>query len=212
MPERDIDPAPTRASLLGRVRNVADHSSWEEFDHIYRELIYNVAIRAGLRPEEAEDAVQETFADLARKMPEYEYDRARGPFKRWLFRLARLRVIDQFRKRPPIALPPEPPTTTDDPSRTSTFLHRVPDPAESELDRIWDEQWAKHLMQTAETRVKRKIDPQQFQIYDLYANKGWPAERVADAFRVEVAQVYLAKSRVLEKITNEIKLLDTDML
>ena len=45
-------------------------------------------------------------------------------------------------------------------------------------------------------RVRRQVDPRQFQIFDCYVIKGWPATRVARELGVNIAQVYLGKHRV----------------
>ncbi len=55
---------PTRASLLGRLKNWDDQRSWQEFYDTYRHLIYSVASKAGLSDPEAEDVVQETFLSV----------------------------------------------------------------------------------------------------------------------------------------------------
>ena len=126
----DKDVLPTRASLLRRVKDVHDQESWKEFDAIYRKLLYGFAVKAGLTHEEAEDAVQETFAKLTQQIPEFDYDPARGSFKNWLRRLAHAQVVTQFRRRHDLVSPkPHPPEET---TRTST-LHRMPDPAGPEL-------------------------------------------------------------------------------
>ena len=202
----DKDNLPTRASLLRRVKNVQDQKSWEEFDAIYRKLIYGFAIKSGLTHEEAEDAVQETFAKLTEQLPEFEYDPERGSFKNWLRRVAHAQVVAQFRRRfkagPPA--PPRPGETT----RTST-LQRAPDPSGPELERIWDEEWGAYLIRAAEDKVKRLVDPLQFQIYDLYVKKGWPSEKVAEMFSVPVGQVYMAKHRITELLRDKLQLLES---
>jgi DNA-directed RNA polymerase specialized sigma24 family protein len=53
--------------------------------------------------------------------------------------------------------------------------------------------------------VKRKLDPQKYQIFDFYVNKGWPPEKIADLFQISVDQVYLAKHRITELIKTEIE-------
>ena len=50
--------APTRRSLVNRLRNRSDQESWREFFNTYWKLIYAVALKAGLTDQEAEDVVQ----------------------------------------------------------------------------------------------------------------------------------------------------------
>jgi RNA polymerase sigma factor (sigma-70 family) len=202
------DPAPTRASLLDRVRDVGDEASWREFHETYRGIILGFALNAGLFQEEAEDVVQETFLELARKMPEFRYDPARGSFKAWLLQLVRWRVINQFQKRPPVHA--SPPTAPGEATRTRT-VDRVPDPASQDLDQVWNEQWALELLRTAESKVKGRVDPRRYQIFDLCAKKELPPQKVAEAFGISLGQVYLAKHRVTQMIKAEVRRLDAQL-
>src|SRR5436190_12630360 len=90
---------PTRQSLLDRLKDWHDDSSWKDFFDTYWSLIYGVARKAGLSDAEAQDVVQETIISVARQMPDFRYDPALGSFKAWLMRLARWRITDHFRKK-----------------------------------------------------------------------------------------------------------------
>jgi len=88
----------TRRSLLSRLRNLDDQESWRAFFDLYWQMLYRVARRAGLGEADAEDVVQETVVAVARQMPRYQYDTARGTFKGWLFRIVGRRVTDHLRR------------------------------------------------------------------------------------------------------------------
>ena len=51
----------TRKSLIARLENWEDQRTWDEFYRTYWRLIYSVALKAGLREDEAWDVVQETI-------------------------------------------------------------------------------------------------------------------------------------------------------
>lgn len=206
MPRPLYDPDVTRASLLIRLRNLGDNASWQEFFDIYSDLVYGVARQAGLGDSEAQDVVQETFKAMAQQMPAFRYDPKLGSFKAWLLQMTRWRIADQFRKRLPLADPPRD-------GETQTWpMDRVVDPNSLELDAVWEADWQQTLFEAAVKRVKQRIDPEKFQIFDLYARKGWPAEKVAKAFDVSVNQVYLARNRIKELIAEEIKRLEREAI
>jgi hypothetical protein len=77
----DYESLPTRRSLLSRLRNIGDDASWYTFFETYWRLIYNVARKSGLSDDESQEVVQETVISVARKMPDFHYDRAKGSFK-----------------------------------------------------------------------------------------------------------------------------------
>src|SRR5688572_15927585 len=86
------DSLPTRRSLLSRLRNMGDDDSWRAFFDAYWRLIYNVARKSGLSDEDAQDVVQETVISVAKKMPEFRYDPAKGSFKSWLLIITHRRI------------------------------------------------------------------------------------------------------------------------
>ena len=91
--------APTRSSLLERLRVWNDHETWRLLFETYWKLIYGVALKGGLTAAEAQDVVQETMISVAKHMPTFEYDPAIGSFKTWLLNMTRWRITDQLRKR-----------------------------------------------------------------------------------------------------------------
>ena len=196
---------PTRQSLLVRLKNWDDADSWKEFFEIYWKLIYGVAIKAGLTEVEAQEVVQETVIGVSRKMPEFDYDPAVGSFKGWLLHMTRWRINDQFRKRRHQAehLRHEGDSTT----RTST-IDQIPDPAGINLESIWDNEWQSNLLEVAIEKVKQKVKPKQYQIFDLYVVKKWPVEKIATTLGVNVGQVYLAKHRIAALLKEEVKTLE----
>src|SRR5438874_1149320 len=99
MPDQPFDPIATRHSLLNRLKDWGDQTSWQEFFDTYAQLIYNVACKAGLSDVEAQEVVQETIIAVARKIGEFKADRAHGSFGAWLMQLTRWRITDQWRKR-----------------------------------------------------------------------------------------------------------------
>jgi RNA polymerase sigma-70 factor (ECF subfamily) len=80
------------------------------------------------------------------------------------------------------------------------------------LDALWDAEWEKNLLDAALAKVKRRLDPQKYQIFDLYVNKEWAPEKVAATFGISVDQVYLAKHRTTELIKEEVKRLEQSEL
>jgi DNA-directed RNA polymerase specialized sigma24 family protein len=90
-------------------------------------------------------------------------------------------------------------------------IDKVVDPTGRDLDALWDAEWEKNLYDSAIARVKRQLDPQKFQIFDLYVNKVWSAKKVAATFGISVDQVYLAKHRTTELIREEVERLQKEV-
>jgi RNA polymerase sigma factor (sigma-70 family) len=207
------EPIPTRASLLGRLKDLGDQTSWNRFYEIYHDLIFSVARRAGLNEAEAREVVQDTLISVAKKMPEFTYDPAKDSFKGWLLTVVRWRIRDQLAKRSDNAHKQsgreQEPQEQD--TRTET-VERVADPAKPALEGIWDEEWESQLLQTALARIKRQVQPQHYQIYHLHVVLGQSLREVGRSLGVNAAQVYLAKHRVGNFVKKEVQRLKQGLI
>src|SRR2546430_13418551 len=134
---------PTRASLLGRLKDWKDEASWKVFFETYWKLIYNAAIKAGLTDAEAQDVVQETVISVSKSMPSFEYDAVGGSFKSWLLKLTAWRIVDQKRRR-----------NVRPAQRRADFTNRTAageggaGAAGIEVGGGWDEGWGKKTIET----------------------------------------------------------------
>jgi RNA polymerase sigma-70 factor (ECF subfamily) len=194
----------TRRSLVDRLANWDDQRNWQEFFDTYWKLIYSTARKSGLTDEEAQDVVQETIITVAKKIDKLRYDPAIGSFKGWLLHITRWRIVDQFRKREPGNVKVL--HSSDD--RFTATIERLPDANAVDLDALWEREWQENLFAAAIARVKRKVDPKQFQIFDCYVRKEWPAQKVAAELRVNIGRVYLARHRVSAALKKEVKALE----
>jgi RNA polymerase sigma-70 factor (ECF subfamily) len=198
-PDRSEEWIPTRQSLLTRLKDWRDDTSWRDFFSTYWRLIYGVAVKAGLSDAEAQEVVQETVIAVAKKMPEFKYDPVHGSFKAWLLTLTQWRISDQFRKRQQLA------AHHPDLAAKTSLMEAVPDPAsEDRLAQLWDDEWHKNLMEVALERVKPRVSPRTLQIFQLHVLREWPVEKVTRTLGVGRAQVYLAKHRVAALLKKEI--------
>ena len=203
----DPDPwAPTRASLVERLRDWEDRKSWQEFFDTYWKLLYSVALKSGLSDSEAEEVVQETVISVAKKMETFHYDPAVCSFKGWLMHVVRLRILDQYRKRGPQRH--RAPLRSDDTSGTST-VERIPDPHGSVLDEIWDDEWERNLLDAAMRRIKRKVKPDHYQVFFLRAVQQVPPREVARMMGMNIARVYLIQHRLTKLVRREREALES---
>jgi RNA polymerase sigma factor (sigma-70 family) len=194
----------TRRSLIERLADWNDRKHWQEFFDRYWKLIYSAARKSGLTDAEAQEVVQETIITVAKNIEKLKYDPAVGSFKGWLLQITRWRIVDQFRKREPGNA--KAPRAGGD--RLTATIERVPDSRMADLDAVWEAEWKENLFEGAIARVKKKVDPKQFQIFDCYVRKEWPAQKVATQLRVSVGQVYLARHRVGAVLKKEIRALE----
>jgi RNA polymerase sigma factor (sigma-70 family) len=192
---------PTKATLLGRLKNSKDQASWQEFFDTYSKLIYGVARKAGLNEEDSQAVLQATMDLVAEQMPKFRYDPRFGSFKGWLLNLTRLQIVSRSLKR------------RGSPNRGGQVKAPAEvDHSEPSVERIWDTEWQTNMAQAAITNVKRRLDPKKYQIYDFFVNKNWPLEKVASAFSVTETEAREAVESIKEMIAVEAKRLEREML
>ncbi len=196
----------TRRSLVDRLHDWEDRKHWQEFFDTYGKLILSAALKSGLTEIEAQEVVQETIITVAKKVGQLRYDPARGSFKGWLLHITRWRIADQFRKR----RPGDNQKRASSDTRLTATIERVADPKAEELDDFWEREWQENLLSAAMQRLKKRVDAKQFQIFDCYVRKEWPAQKVAAELGVSVGQVYLARHRVTALLKKEIRALQKE--
>jgi RNA polymerase sigma factor (sigma-70 family) len=201
----------TRKSLIERLNNWEDQRTWNEFYQTYWRLIYSVGTKSGLTREEAFDVVQETVIAIARQVQRGQYDPRAGSFKAWLLQMTRWRILDQFRarKRQP-SLADQGNAFTED--NTPHILDRLAAEKDNQLEKLWDKEWRENIFAAALEKVKARVSPRQYQIFDCYVLKGWGVTKTAETLGINAAQVYLAKHRVGNLVKKEVKAMEGQLL
>jgi RNA polymerase sigma factor (sigma-70 family) len=183
-PESWRDLSATRLSLVGRLHDWEDQHSWQRFYEKYNRLLFLWATKAGLSDAESEEALQNMVISIAKSMKDGQFkSRGKGSFKAWLYGVARHRILDQFRSRSAAA-------------KETELLKENTTPADAELERLWDSEWASHKLRMAASMTRERVNAVQFQIFDLYVLRLWSVNEVMKTLNVSRAQVYMAKLRV----------------
>ena len=193
---------PTRSSLLSRLRHASDAASWQHFFDNYGKLIYQFCRRAGLDGQEAEEVTQETIVAVSQELPKFKFDRSKGSFKGWLWRVTRNHVADflkkKYREGARRAILPE--TKPGEKGGMELFAATGDEP-----DALWEEEWKANLLERALKRVRSQVSARSFQIFHLSSLKGWSVDQIKEALRMGRAQIYLARHRVGRLVKKEIE-------
>lgn len=191
----------TRHSLLARMKDISDDDSWQEFFDAYWEMIFQLGRKAGLREDEAQDLVQDTFLDLTKNISRFRCDPRAGSFRGYLAKLTKWRIIDRLRKRRSEEIGCLPGET----SRQTDLVDRFADVLSPSLDDEWDRQWREQIVDVALRRIRRRVDPAHLQLYDLFVLKGWKSERIVRLLGVSRSQIYHAKERIGRLVEEEVQ-------
>ena len=193
---------PTRRSLLSKLKDWGDNKSWQEFYDIYARLIYGAALKAGLTETEAEDVVQETVIAVAQRIADFKYQPEKSAFKTWLHGITKRKVVDQFRKRKNRGRNGEDGVPQ---SANLAAMEEIPDPSSRALDEAFNNEWEQTLLAAATERVRKRISPTQFQIFDYHVLQNHGVLETSRTLGVSAARVYLAKHRVSAQVRQELE-------
>ena len=185
----------THASLLVRIRDAEDSRSWNQFLELYTPIVIGYCRKRGLQDADAADVAQDVMQTVARRMPEFEYDRSSGPFRGWLFTVTRNKLIDFVNKQ------------RRQPRGTGqTIVHRLleehPSPEEQQQ---WDQQEQQRLFDWAAEQVRSEFSEKTWRAFWRTAVENEAAKTVAENVGISVGAVYIAKSRVLARLREKIR-------
>src|SRR2546427_8090013 len=88
----------THKSLLARLKDSPRECDWELFYHQYWAVILSFAQKRGLDEHAAQDVLQETMLVLMRRLPDFNYDTARGKFRNWLLTIVVNKTREALRR------------------------------------------------------------------------------------------------------------------
>ena len=166
----------TSKTLLDKIAS-GDEISWDEFYRKYAPVIKAVAKYKGIEYD-ADDICQQVMMHFFKQSKTFKFDPGIAKFRTYLGRIVSWKIVDYYRKKR---------------KKLSGELDAVP--VYAELDKIYMAEWHKVIIAEAEDELRKRVSPDTFQAYQLYAVQGRPVEKVAAFLECSVNQVYQAKKR-----------------
>ena len=184
----------TPVSLLERLCRCPDDPHWERFVGLFTPLLLRWGHRLGVPPADTEDLLQDVFAILFRKLPEFHYDPAKS-FRAWLWTVFHRQTL-AWRKRQTRDLP-----------LTVAHLESLASP--DSIAEATEAEYRRALIGRVLQLVQIDFPPKTWQIFWQLAVEGRPGVDVARDFGVTPNAVYLARGRVLARLRHELTDLDS---
>jgi RNA polymerase sigma factor (sigma-70 family) len=188
----------TCPTLLARLRHdPSSECAWDEFVESYGRHIYRWCRQWKLQDADAEDVTQEILLKLARKLRAFTYDPDRS-FRGWLKTVAHHTWRDFVDERSLIR------PASDEPVWGLLYTVEARDDLLHKLEEAFDYE----LLETAKVQVRLRVAPHTWEAFQLLVVDGLPAAEVAAKVRMQVAMVYVAKSKVTKMLREEIRKLE----
>jgi RNA polymerase sigma factor (sigma-70 family) len=191
-----VDSLPTtRVSLLTRLRQApSDQAGWDEFVECYGRHIYRWCRQWKLQDADAEDLTQSILMKLTQKLRAFAYDPSRS-FRAWLKTVAHHAWKDFLDSRRYVR------SAAGD-SRVQEAMLTLE--AREDLVRKLEEAFDLELLEAAKVRVRLRVAPHTWEAFRLTAIECLPVAEVAARVHLQVAMVYVAKSKVQKMLQEEI--------
>jgi RNA polymerase sigma factor (sigma-70 family) len=188
----------TRASLIVRLRCSEDVDAWGEFVDIYQPLIFRVAKKHGLQDADASEVAQEVLTRVAKAIDRWNPDPERGTFRGWLYRITRNLTVEFLRtdKRRPL---------TQDNSAVDRAIGNVVADSNG-ASREFQIEYERQMFAWAAEQIETTFQSNTWQAFWLTAVKQQSVESVAKKLSMTKGAVYIARSRVMAKLKEQIQL------
>lgn len=189
----------TRPSLLLRIKDQADSHAWNQFVDIYGPLVYRFGRKKGLQDADATDLMQDVMRQVAQNIGNFNYDPRIGKFRSWLFAVASQALCQKLRKvrRQPVGI-----GGTD----AVEMLNRLP--TDESDDEVWDAEYLSHMFNWACEQIRDQFNLSTWQAFLKTSVENLNAADVAAELGLSVGAVYVAKSRVIQKLKQKIASVD----
>jgi RNA polymerase sigma-70 factor (ECF subfamily) len=194
-----MDNTRTTTAMLDALHDVENASVWEDFDKRYRPILIGFARNLGLGEQDAADIAQETLTRFVSEYRVGRYDRDKGRLGAWLVGIARYRILDLRRKRAGKAQ-----------LVGESGIMDLDDP--KKLTQVWENERRLAVLRAAmnELRSASRTDPKTIKIFEMLMMHDLTPQAVAKEQDVSVHDVYLAKSRVAQRLRKIVDRLEAE--
>ena len=188
MTYRHFNNESTRSSVLRAVANTENESAWQRLFDLYAGFVFSIARSKGLTDADADDIVQIVFTDLARNLPTFQYDRAKGKFRSYLVGLVHWRVMDRLKagKR--------------DLELKEAFLEEAKAAASSGDDSFAEREWQAAALEEALRRIKPDVRPEHYAAFVASTVEGQDTEAVMRLYGLTRDNLYQIRKRLTAKL------------
>ena len=198
--DNDASSLHTRPSLLVRIRDPQDAVSWRAFVELYTPPVLRYCRVRGLQDADAADVTQEVMAQVARSMRSFRYAPERGRFRDWLGTITRRKVSRHLTKR-------NLGTAGGGGNDKPEAIHN---PRVIEADPVWSAEFNAQILRAALEKVRPLFGPATWNAFAGVWLEDRTAAETASALGVSLEAVYVAKSKVLKRLEEEVLTLAED--
>ena len=186
MTYRHFNNETTRSSVLKAVADTKNEAAWNRLFDLYAGFVFSMARHKGLNETDADDIVQVVFADLARNLPTFKYDREKGRFRSYLTGLVNWRVVDRLK------------ASKRDAELKANFWEEAK--AAGGDDDFSEREWQQVALEEALRRIKPEVRPEHYAAFVASAVEGQDTDVVTKLYGISRDSLYQIRKRLTAKL------------
>jgi RNA polymerase sigma-70 factor, ECF subfamily len=190
-------PYSTSTGLLQRAKS-HDPEAWRRLTHLYGPVVYRWIRQCGLQAGDAADVAQEVFFAVWTGLANFRKEQPGDSFRAWLWTITRNKVRDFGRRRAASASP----RGGDDAQQR---LEQIPEIPPDETTDTPGRAGADEAILRCVALVQAEFEPRTWQAFWQTAVEGRTGADVSENLGISVGAVYMAKSRVLRRLREELQ-------
>lgn len=198
MTYRHFNNETTRSSVLKAVTDTENEAAWNRLFDLYAGFVFSMARHKGLNETDADDIVQVVFADLARNLPTFKYDREKGRFRSYLTGLVNWRVVDRLK------------ASKRDAELKANFWEEAK-AAATDDDGFSEREWQQAAMEEALRRIKPEVRPEHYAAFVASAVEGQDTDVVTKLYGISRDNLYQIRKRLTAKLQEKATEVRTEM-
>ena len=200
-----IEAPTTNAQWLTAAKDLTDDTTWKQLSETYRLPILNHCANSGLTTPEAEEVVQETFAQLAIQIGKTAEPSEVQSLRAWLTDVVNRHIIDHHKNNTAHRLPEQLQAMVQEwvesqDGGESSHAEWVESQDGGESSHAERAEAESHLWALSLHRARNQFSAQHWQIFDAYAIQGLTSKKVSELFNTSHFNVRLIAHRMKKMV------------
>ena len=185
-------PDSVSSSLLDRLR-AQSPDAWDRFVDLFLPVLYQQGRRSGLQSADARDVAQEVLQAVSAGVGKFHRQGPHASFRGWLWTLSRNKIVDCLRRQGRME-------NAIGGSSAREWFDRLPAKEHAQCE----DRFSASLYRRGLELIQGEFTQRTWKAFWRLAVDGCTPADVADELGVSVNAIYLAKSRVLRRLREEL--------
>ncbi len=192
----------TRFTLLEKLQDHSDETSWDDFVKYYEGYIYVVIRSFGVNTNTSEDLLQDVLLKVWKALPKFNYEKEKCRFRTWLCVLIRNTCYNYFKSK----------TNRQNNQNVSyeELLSSLNMMTKPEIDKISELEWKSYVSNMAWHNVKDSFSDIARQVFECAMDEE-DNTSIAEKFKIPESSVRVHKSRIRKVLIKEIARLNIEL-